>query len=82
MTTEEKVLYFSGGRINMAEDKTLDELTELLRKATQGAEATVDLAINSGCEGEYLSLELLATIEKANAILKELDENKALLEDL
>lgn len=64
----------------MAEDRSLNELIELLRKSTQSAEATVGLAINSGCRDEYLSLELLDTIKKANELLKILDEEKALQE--
>ena len=56
------------------EDKTLAELIELLRKATGSAEDLV-----ATCEpGEYIHPELRATIEKANLILKELDQNKAL----
>ena len=58
------------------EDKKLDELIELLRKATRGAEGMV-----ASYDGDYISLELLETIDKANAILKELDENKAIIEE-
>lgn len=61
----------------MAEDRTLDELTELLRTATVSAEDMVD---QWGLEGEYLSLELLNTIKKANELLKILDEEKAITE--
>ena len=61
----------------MAEDKTLEGLIELLRKTTVSAE---DLAANDMCEGEYMSLELLETIKRANALLKILDENKAITE--
>ena len=59
------------------EDKTLDGLIELLRKSVISAEdmvATLE-------PGEYVSPELNATIEKANLILKELDQNKALLKE-
>ena len=62
----------------MAEDKTLDELTELLRTATASAEGMVD---QWGLEGEYMSLELINTIKKANELLKILDEEKAILKD-
>lgn len=56
------------------EDKTLAELTELLRKATVSAEDLI-----ATCEpGEYIHPQLRATIEKANLILKELDQNKDL----
>ena len=56
------------------EDKTLTELIELLRKATVSAEDLV-----ATCDpGEYISPQLRATIERANLILKELDQNKAL----
>ena len=61
----------------MAEDKTLNELTKLLRAATVSAEDMVD---QWGLEGEYMSLELLETIKRANELLKVLDENKAILE--
>ena len=61
----------------MADDKTLNELIELLRKTTVSAEA---IAANDACEGEYMSLELLETIKRANELLKVLDENKAILE--
>ena len=62
----------------MTDDKTLNELTELLRTATVSAEDMVD---QWGLEGEYMSLELLETIKRANELLKVLDENKAILED-
>ena len=61
----------------MTDDKTLNELTELLRTATVSAEDMVD---QWGLEGEYVSLELLETIKRANELLKVLDENKAILE--
>lgn len=62
--------------MNNTKDKTLDELTELLRKATASAEDMVA----TWESGEYIHPELRATIEKANLILKELDQNKALQE--
>ena len=61
----------------MKDDKTLNELTELLRTATVSAEDMVD---QWGLEGEYMSLELLETIKRANELLKVLDENTAILE--
>lgn len=61
----------------MADDKTLEGLIELLRKTTTSAES---LAASDMCEGEYMSLELLETIKRANALLKILDENKAIQE--
>lgn len=61
----------------MAEDKTLEGLIELLRKTTVSAE---DLAASDMCEGEYMSLELLETVKRANALLKILDEDKAIQE--
>ena len=61
----------------MSEDRTLDELTELLRTATVSAEDMVD---QWGLEGEYMSLELLNTIKKANKLLQILDEEKAITE--
>ena len=61
----------------MTDDKTLNELTELLRTATVSAEDMID---QWGLEGEYMSLELLETIKRANELLKVLDENKAILE--
>ena len=62
----------------MADDKTLEGLIELLRKTTTSAE---DMAASYACEGEYMSLELLETIKRANELLNVLDENKAILED-
>lgn len=59
------------------EDKTLDGLIELLRKSVISAE---DM-IATWEQEEYTSPELRATIEKANLILKELDQNKALLKE-
>lgn len=61
----------------MPEDRTLDELTELLRTATASAEDMVD---QWGLEGEYMSLKLLETIKKAKQVLQVLDENKAIQE--
>ena len=61
----------------MPEDRTLDDLTELLRTATASAEDMVD---QWGLEGEYMSLELLNTIKKANKLLQILDEEKAIQE--
>lgn len=62
----------------MADDKTLEGLIELLRKTTVSAES---LVASDLCEGEYISLELLETIKRANDLLKILDENKAIQED-
>ena len=61
----------------MAEDKTLEGLVELLRKTTVSAE---DLAARAMCDGDYVSLELLETIKRANTLLKILDEDKAITE--
>ena len=61
----------------MADDKTLEGLIDLLRKTTASAES---LAASDMCEGEYMSLELLKTIKRANDLLKILDENKAIQE--
>ncbi len=61
----------------MAEDKTLEGLIDLLRKTTVSAE---DLAARAVCDGDYISLELLETIKRANDLLKILDENKAITE--
>lgn len=59
-------------------EKKLSELTELLRKATVSAEDLVAFG-----EDYYdISPELMATIVKAKAILKELDENKAIIEEI
>ena len=62
----------------MAEDKTLEDLIELLRNTTVSAE---DLAARAMCDGDYVSLELFETIKRANDLLKILDENKAIQED-
>lgn len=64
----------------MQEDRTLDELTELLRKAVREAEGTIDFAKSTGYEGEYISSSLLHTIQVANEVLKTLDQEKALVE--
>lgn len=61
----------------MAEDKTLEGLIELLRETTISAE---DLAARAIVDGDYISLELLETIKRANTLLKLLDENKAIQE--
>ena len=61
----------------MADDKTLEGLIALLRKTTASAEL---LVTSDMCEGEYMSLELLETIKRANDLLKILDENKAIQE--
>ena len=56
-------------------DKSCSELIEMLRKATGAAEDLVTFA-----EDDYdLSPDLLHTIVKAKAILKELDENKDII---
>ena len=65
----------------MQEDKSLDDLTELLRKTILEAEELVDFAKSTGYEGEYLSLDLLHTLKIANKLLKTLDQEKALTED-
>ena len=65
-------------RIGYSNDKTLESLIELLRKTTASAES---LAASDMCEGEYMSLELLETIKRANDLLKILDENKAIQGD-
>lgn len=59
----------------MQEDKTLTELIDLLQTATISAEELVQ-----DWEGEYVSPELLATIQKAKKLLQILDENKAITE--
>ena len=59
------------------EDKTLDGLIELLRKSVDSAEDMV-AAVEPG---DYISPELCAAIDKANLILKELDQNKAILKE-
>lgn len=57
----------------------LNELTELLRKATTGAE---DMVSQWELEdSEYMSLELLETIKKARQLLQVLDTNKAIQEE-
>ena len=64
--------------VAVKEDRKLSELTELLRKATVDAEDLVAFG-----EDYYdISPELMATIIKAKAILKELDENKAIIEEI
>lgn len=64
----------------MQKDKSLDDLTELLRKAVLEAEEMVDFAKSSGYEGEYLSRDLLHTLKIADELLKTLDQEKALTE--
>ena len=59
----------------MQEDKTLTELIELLQTATTSAEEMIQ-----DWEGEYVSPELLATIQKAKKLLQILDENQAITE--
>lgn len=59
----------------MQEDRTLNELIDLLQTATISAEEMVQ-----GWEGEYVSPELLATIQRAKKLLQILDENKAITE--
>jgi hypothetical protein len=59
----------------MQEDKTLTELIDLLQTATISAEELVQ-----DWEGEYVSPELLVTIQKAKKLLQILDENKAITE--
>lgn len=59
----------------MQEDRTLNELTDLLQRATTSAEEMIH-----DWEGEYVSPELLATIQKAKKLLQILDENKAITE--
>ena len=59
----------------MQEDKTLTELIELLQTATTSAEEMIQ-----DWEGEYVSPELLVTIQKAKKLLQILDENKAITE--
>lgn len=59
----------------MQEDKTLTELIDLLQTATISAEEMIQ-----DWEGEYVSPELLATIQKAKKLLQILDENKAITE--
>lgn len=59
----------------MQEDKTLTELIDLLQTATISAEEMIQ-----DWEGEYVSPELLATIQKAKKLLQILDEDKAITE--
>lgn len=59
----------------MQEDKTLTELIDLLQTATLSAEEMIQ-----DWEGEYVSPELLATIQKAKKLLQILDEDKAITE--
>lgn len=59
----------------MQEDRTLNELTDLLQRATISAEEMIQ-----DWEGEYVSPELLVTIQKAKKLLQILDENKAITE--
>lgn len=61
----------------MHEDKSLTELTELLMTATASAENMI-----SDWEGEYVSPELLLTIQKAKKLLQILEENKAIVEEI
>lgn len=64
--------------VAVKEDRKLGELIELLRKATVSAEDLVTFG-----EDYYgISPQLMATIVKAKAILKELDENKAIIEEI
>lgn len=60
----------------MQEEKTLTELIDLLQAATVSAEEMIQ-----DWEGEYVSPELLATIQKAKKLLQTLDENKAITEE-
>ena len=65
------------GDINCpTKDRELEELTELLRKATRGAKDMI-----SACEGEYVSSELMRTIAAADMLLHELEQSKAIQED-
>jgi hypothetical protein len=59
----------------MQEDRTLNELIDLLQTTTASAEEMVQ-----DWEGEYVSPELLATIQKAKKLLQILDEDKAITE--
>jgi hypothetical protein len=59
----------------MQEDRTLTELIDLLQTTTTSAEEMIQ-----DWEGEYVSPELLATIQKAKKLLQILDENKAITE--
>lgn len=60
----------------VAKDPKLEALTELLRKATEGAKDMV-----AAWEGEYVSYELMQTIAAADMLLYELDQSKAIQED-
>lgn len=59
----------------MQEDRTLNELIDLLQTTTASAEEMIQ-----DWEGEYVSPELLATIQKAKKLLQILDEEKAITE--
>jgi hypothetical protein len=59
----------------MQEDKTLNELIGLLQTVTISAEEMIQ-----DWEGEYVSPELLVTIQKAKKLLQILDEDKAITE--
>lgn len=59
----------------MQEDRNLKELIDLLQTATVSAEEMI-----RDWEGEYVSPELLATIQKAKKLLQILDEDKAITE--
>lgn len=61
----------------MQEEKTLTELIDLLQTTTTSAEEMIQ-----DWEGEYVSPELLATIQKAKKLLQTLDENKAITEGI
>ncbi len=76
MSTGMTILMTGGKTMSNPEDKTLAELTALLRQSVKNAE---DLVEDWG--GEYLSPSLAKTVEYAKTVLKELDQNKALLED-
>jgi hypothetical protein len=74
MSADTRIL-IAGGK--PTEDKTLAELTELLRKSIVGAE---DMVASWEPE-EYIHPDLRATVERAKLVLQELDQNKALQED-
>ena len=59
----------------MQEERNLTELINLLQTATISAEEMVQ-----DWEGEYVSPELLLTIQRAKKLLQTLDENKAITE--
>lgn len=59
----------------MQEDKTLTALIDLLQTTTISAEEMIQ-----DWEGEYVSPELLVTIQKAKKLLQILDENQAITE--